>query len=88
MNTSVTYERSSRQCNARIGMYARMPVSWFDRWRISKARKHDNSVWSIHTKNVNDDDDDEQLSMSFVICLEKGQLVLECIVLPSGALNI
>ena len=42
----------------------------FDHLRISNARKHDNSVWSIHTKNVNDDDDDE-LSMSFVICFEK-----------------
>ncbi len=60
----------------------------FDHLRISNARKHDNSVWSIHTKNVNDDDDDDdELSMSFVICLEKGQLVLECIVLVSG-LNI
>ena len=50
----------------------------FDRLRISKARKHDNSVWSIHTIYVNDgddDDDDDQLSMSFVICLEEGQLV-------------
>jgi hypothetical protein len=67
-------------------MYVYMRISTFDHLRISNARKHDNSVWSIHTKNVNDDDDDE-LSMSFVICFEKRQLVLECIVSTSG-LNI
>jgi hypothetical protein len=72
--------------NAEIGMYVYMRISTFDHLRISNARKHDNSVWSIHTKNVNDDDDDE-LSMSFVICFEKRQLVLECIVSTSG-LNI
>jgi hypothetical protein len=38
-------------------------------------------------ENVNDDDDDDELSMSFVICFEKRQLVLECIVSTSG-LNI
>ena len=48
-----------------------MRVERFDHLRISNARKHDHSVWSIHTKNVNDDDDDDdELSMSFVICLE------------------
>ncbi len=62
-------------------------IQTFDHLRILNARKHDNSVWSIHTKNVNDDDDDDELSMSFVICFEKRQLVLECIVSTSG-LNI
>lgn len=86
----VQFQCSVYHHHAQIGMYACVWVSIevFDHLRILDARKHDNSVWSIHTKNVNDDDDDDQLSMSFVICLErKRQLVVECIVLPSG-LNI
>lgn len=79
---SVTHDRSIHYNNAEIGMYACMHRKIFDHLRISYARKHDNSVWSIHTKNVNNDDDDyDELSMSFVICFQNRQLVLECIVL-------
>lgn len=84
---AVTHDRVPARDGHRPEIGMRACAQAFDHLRISKARKHDNSAWSIHTRYVNDDDDDDeddQLSMSFVICLEEGQLVVECIVSASG----